>query len=152
MSRYFLDTSALAKHYHAEVGTATVDAILAESGAEHLISRLAVSELHSLFGTKVRTGTITSGAFGALVTRFMADLQTNKCQVVALGSAEFSEAERLLFVYAPTHGLRTLDALHLATAATLRLKQSVDFFVTADKKLLAVAASERFAVIDPEQP
>jgi hypothetical protein len=40
MARYFFDTSALVKHYHAEVGTDTVDRLIDEAGAELLIARL----------------------------------------------------------------------------------------------------------------
>jgi hypothetical protein len=56
MARYFLDTSALLKHYHTEIGTPKVRAILPEPGAELLISRLALVEMLSAFATKVRTG------------------------------------------------------------------------------------------------
>jgi hypothetical protein len=32
MTRYFLDTSALVKHYHTEIGTNAVDRIIDEAG------------------------------------------------------------------------------------------------------------------------
>lgn len=44
MAGYFLDTSALGKRYHVEVGTPKVEQIFQESGAELYISRLAVFE------------------------------------------------------------------------------------------------------------
>jgi hypothetical protein len=40
MAYYFLDSSALGQHYHAEIGTDRVDALLQEPGAQHFISRL----------------------------------------------------------------------------------------------------------------
>ena len=55
MARYFLDTSALVKQYHAEVGTPRVRTILSELNSEHLITRLATVEILSGFATKVRT-------------------------------------------------------------------------------------------------
>ncbi|HEX8998687.1 MAG TPA: type II toxin-antitoxin system VapC family toxin, partial [Blastocatellia bacterium] len=59
MPGYFLDTSALSKHYHAEVGTATVDAIFTLAGqtpgAQLYISRLAVVEYRSALAKKVRS-------------------------------------------------------------------------------------------------
>ena len=55
MAHYFLDSSALGKHCHAEIGTARVDALLQEPGAQHFISRLTVVEVYSVFAGKVRT-------------------------------------------------------------------------------------------------
>jgi hypothetical protein len=52
MTRYFFDTSALIKQYHAETGTPEVQRILAEPGAELLIARLATVETLSGFATK----------------------------------------------------------------------------------------------------
>jgi hypothetical protein len=52
---YFFDTSALAKLYHAEVGTPKVDEIVEAAGTQVLISRLTVVELRSVFAIKVRT-------------------------------------------------------------------------------------------------
>jgi hypothetical protein len=40
MPRYFFDTSALVKHYHAEAGTDFVDRVIAQVDAELLIARL----------------------------------------------------------------------------------------------------------------
>ncbi len=45
MAGYFLDTSALAKHYHTEAGTPEVDKIFQTQGVQLVISRLAVVEM-----------------------------------------------------------------------------------------------------------
>lgn len=42
MADRFFDTSAVAKHYRNEFGTATVDAFLAEPGSRHFISSLCI--------------------------------------------------------------------------------------------------------------
>src|SRR4051794_40326329 len=44
MARYFFDTSALVKHYHAEAGTGAVDRIVGTAGVELLIARLTLVE------------------------------------------------------------------------------------------------------------
>ena len=75
MSRHFLDTSGLVKHYHTEVGSPKVDALWASPGAQLLISRLAVVEAVSVFAKKVRTGLIAAADFGLLRRRFFADLR-----------------------------------------------------------------------------
>jgi hypothetical protein len=64
MADRFFDTSAIAKHYRVEVGTARVEALLAEAGARHFVSALAVVDLHSVFARLVRTGHITAADFG----------------------------------------------------------------------------------------
>ena len=56
MARYFFDTSALVKHYHAEAGTVAVDRIIGGAGVELLIARLTLVETISAFAIKVRTG------------------------------------------------------------------------------------------------
>jgi hypothetical protein len=44
MARYFFDTSALVKNYHAEAGTDAVDRLIGGAGAEILIARLTLVE------------------------------------------------------------------------------------------------------------
>jgi hypothetical protein len=56
---YFFNSSALAKLYHPEAGTATVDQIVNATGATVRLSRLTVVELRSAFAIKVRTQSIT---------------------------------------------------------------------------------------------
>jgi hypothetical protein len=63
MADRFFDTSAFAKHYRAELGTAKVDAFLAETGSRHFISALGVFELHSVLARLVRAGEITAADF-----------------------------------------------------------------------------------------
>jgi PIN domain nuclease of toxin-antitoxin system len=50
-----LDTSALAKLYHREVGSDVVERILDQSGNLCLISRISVVEMESVLATKVRS-------------------------------------------------------------------------------------------------
>ena len=54
----FLDTSALAKHYHIEIGSAEVDRQWADSSRDLFVSRIGVVEAVSVFAGKVRTGEI----------------------------------------------------------------------------------------------
>ena len=75
MARYFFDTSALVKNYHAEIGTLEVRALLAEPLAECVISRLATVETLSGFAGKVRTGALSTSAFAILKGRFLADVK-----------------------------------------------------------------------------
>lgn len=58
MARYFFDTSAFVKFYHAEAGTPKVAVIFAEPGREIRISSIGLLEVQSAFAMKVRSGMI----------------------------------------------------------------------------------------------
>ena len=113
MAKRFFDTSALAKHYRAEVGTPEVDAFLAEVGSQHFISSLAVVELHSIFSRLIRQGIITPTEFHQARGLFLNDIATAVWQEVAITAAQFHRAQQLIVHYGPTHNLRSLDAIQL---------------------------------------
>ena len=154
MPGHFWDTSALVKHYHPESGTAKVDTLLQAPGSPQVMSRLGVTETFSVFAGKVRAGLITQAEFDKLCRRFLADTRGKVLSVARLLVAHHKEAERLLRSYGPRpgDGIRTLDALQLAVALDLRSKGIIDTVVAADARLLAVARSEGFSAVDPEQP
>src|SRR5437899_1552615 len=52
----FLDTSALAKHYHAEAGSAEIDRLWNDPAHGLFVSRLSALEMVSVFAAKVRAG------------------------------------------------------------------------------------------------
>ncbi len=64
MAAYFFDTSALAKRYHPEAVTRTVDWVFQHPNSEIRISRLTVVEVPSVFAIKVRTGIIDRAQLG----------------------------------------------------------------------------------------
>jgi len=79
MPESFFDTSALGKHYHPEVGTSTVDQLLAEPASKHFISRLTVVEIQSVFAKKVRTGVLALADFQLLCRRFQVQRLRTLC-------------------------------------------------------------------------
>src|SRR5436190_1482408 len=153
MPGYFWDTSALVKHYHPELGTAKVDALLQVPGLRQVLSRLGVTETFSVFAGKVRAGLVTPAEFDKLCRRFLADTRGKLFSVARLLVSHHKEAERLLRSYGPKPGagIRTLDALQLGAALDLRSKGVIDTIISADARLLAVAQAEGFSVVDPEQ-
>jgi predicted nucleic acid-binding protein len=149
----FLDTSALAKHYHQELGSAEVDRLWGDPDRDLFVSRLSILEIVSVFAAKVRAGAISVADFEALRRRFSADLtKAKRLTGTRLLVAHYQEAERLLRQHGPLQRLRTLDALQLAVALDLHRKQAIGRVVSADKDLLAVAAVEGMTVLDPEYP
>jgi hypothetical protein len=152
MAGYFLDTSGLGKHYHAEVGSAEVDRLLSEPGARHFISRLTVVETQSVFAGKVRMGVIAVSDFHLLRRRFLTDVTRRQFHVVRMTAYHYQEAERLIRQQGVARRLRTLDALQLSVALDLRSRGMLDHFICADQVLLLVAAAEGLSIIDPEHP
>jgi predicted nucleic acid-binding protein len=152
MADRFFDTSAAAKHYRVEIGTAEVDAFLAEAGSRHLVSGLTVVELHSVLARLARTGQITASEFHLASGRFLADIASNLWQLVPVAAGDFHRAQQLLVQHGLSRSLRTLDALQLAVALGLNAVGPLDAFVCADANLCATAAAEGLTVVNPEVP
>lgn len=151
MANYFLDTSAFAKHYQIEKGTAEVERILNETDSVHYISRLATVEIQSVLAIKVRTGEITVQELQQIRKRIAADYSTRRVLVVKMSQIHFQEAERLIRKHSPTKSFRTLDSLQLAVALSLSRQGKLDHFVCADERLCVVAEDEGLAVINPQR-
>ena len=144
----FLDTSALAKLYHRELGTDVMEALTGRRQSIY-VSRLAVVEMQSVFSGKVRTGQLAQSAADLLRRRFRGELHRRRFQTVALRSHHYQTADLLIVRHGP-NGLRTLDSLQLAVALDLFRNGLVSRFVTADRVLSKVAALEGLPVINPE--
>ena len=150
MPVHFFDTSAISKHYHAETGTAKVDALFDVPNASQVISRLSVVELHSVFAKKVRIGELDAAGFQRLTWRFQGDVAARRLSVIRLTAAHFQSAERLIRRIGLTKNLRTLDALQLAVAISLNEPGQPIDFVCADQSLCTLAIAEGLSVVNPE--
>lgn len=146
----FLDTSALAKLYHREIGSELVERIVEQSAGTCFISRLCVVEMHSVLALKERSGAILAAESAMVRRKFRGDMRRRRFQVVALRSRHYAAAEILLGSYAAVHGLRTLDSLQLAGALDLHRNQLIESMVTADRVLCRVAPMENLEAINPE--
>jgi predicted nucleic acid-binding protein len=152
MPRYFLDSSALAKAYHAETGTAKVIALLTEPLNELVISSLTVVEIQSVFSRKVRDGTIADQDYLLLRRRFAADIKGGLLSVANLTRPHQRKAEKLLENHAKVRRLRALDALQLVAMIEFNKQFAIDQFVCADKHLVIVARLEGVTVLNPDEP
>ena len=138
MPVHFFDTSAISKHYHAETGTAKVDALLDLPSASQVISRLSVVELHSVFAKKVRIGELDQADSEKLTRRFRGDVAARRWRTIRLTAAHFQSTERLLRRIGLTKKPPTLDALQLAVAINLNEPGQPIEFVCADHALCSV--------------
>lgn len=131
-TRVYADTSAMAKLFIAERETSDLRQWLAALPKLHLVSSalLAVELLRLL--RLVNPATVTSAE------RFLAaDIDIVEITPPVLGDA----------TTVPPSRLRTLDAIHLATA--LDLGASVDILLTYDKVLIEAARATGLTVASP---
>ncbi|HVY93268.1 MAG TPA: type II toxin-antitoxin system VapC family toxin [Bryobacteraceae bacterium] len=147
--RIYLDTSALAKLYHPEIGTSATEQLAMEAAGGCFVSRLGGVEMRSVLAQKVRSGHISAADSALALRRFRSDIRSRRFQVVSLRVRDYELAECLIESYGRSTGLRTLDSLHLAVALGLRRSGLVDSLVAADKILCDVALLEQLPVINP---
>lgn len=141
MARYYLDSSALVKRYHSEYGSIDVDTLFATSGNRFFSSRLALVEVHSALARLVREQVLAAEEFRELIARLDAEVASGILAVAAVGTQRLADASAILGSYGLANNIRTLDAIHLATALALHGRSPIEAFVAADKKLLVSAAT-----------
>lgn len=124
--RAYLDTSALVKRYLPERNSDAFEHYFSELGVAR-ISRLTLVELRSTFARKRRETRLDRVQENAAMHEVRTDIQNGLLSVVPSTDADFIEAFRLMDELADLP-LRTLDALHLATAVT----QGATHLATAD--------------------
>jgi predicted nucleic acid-binding protein len=151
MPRYFVDSSALAKVYHPETGTANMVSLMADPANELLVSSLTLVEIQSVFSQKVRDGMISEDDYSLLKRRFAADIKGGRLAVKNLLRPHQRAAERLLEAHARLRRLRTLDALQLGAAIEIGKISTIDRFVCADKHLGNVARLEGISLLNPDE-
>jgi predicted nucleic acid-binding protein len=139
MARYFLDSSALVKHYHRESGSPAVERLFNERGNKLFVSSLALVEVHSAFARLVREGAITEEDFARVIARMESEISARILTVSAVTTRRLDAAAAILRNYGPTNNIRTLDAIQLANAQALHARGRIAAFVAADKKLMASA-------------
>ena len=151
MPGYFIDTSALAKLYHAEVGSPQMEMLVQSPDSRLIISQLSVIELQSVFAAKVRTRVIDQASLIQLRGLFFADLADGRFKMVLVSGRYFRSADRLIRTHAVSRALRTLDALQLAVAVELHRRGAGTALVASDRNLCDVAIAEGLQVVNPIQ-
>jgi hypothetical protein len=140
--RYF-DTSALVKRYLSEPGSARVSGWI-EERSERAVSRVALVEALSAFSRRVREKHLTPAARVRLWRKLEEDLEA--FVLVDVHGAVLERAATLC----TRHPLRTLDAVHLASALEILdgLDEDVSF-ASADASLLRIAEAVGLVPEDP---
>jgi hypothetical protein len=137
----YLDTSALAKWYLNEAGSAAFVAYV--QGLDlALISNLTRIEMRSLLARRRRMGEIDETLEHLIYASFLDDIATGALSLRPVEDDRYDEAAILIGRY-PEQPLRTLDALHLAVARTAQ----VDTLATADRVMADTARAMGLVVV-----
>ena len=152
MTLYYLDSSALAKPYLAERGSAWVSDLVSTQNVA--ISTLSFTEVASALARRSREGGI-SPAQGLVEYRTLIR-NALRWSVIPVDQAILEAASRILLEGFAVPMLRTLDAIHLATAqqSFVLARQSGEneaIVVTADRRMIDVALAADLAVDNPEE-
>lgn len=142
MSWAYFDTSALIKRYVDEDGRREVLRLLRQH--QCVTSQLVPVELRSALRRRVADGSLDARRVQGLLKRFAADCEF--WALIEVTSDVLQAAERLV----AAHPLRTLDAIHVASAELFadRLAASELTFVSADARQTATAAAIGMAIED----
>jgi predicted nucleic acid-binding protein len=127
----YLDTSAFAKLIQGEPETPALQRFLTEHPESTLVSS-------ALLAVETRQAILRQ----APDQLARADLLLTRIDQVDITRAVLEAASRL-----PAPSLRSLDAIHLATA--LQLGGDLDALVTYDSRLAAAAGQQRLPVVTP---
>lgn len=150
MSVYFLDSSALAKRYLAEIGSDWIFQILSpSSGNEATVSRITRVEVASAVVRRMRGGSLTQDQADLILSQFKEDVVS---EFVTLEITPSVLDEAIGLVVKPR--LRAYDSVQLATACELKrqmlgLELEGFRFVSADSELNTAAAAEGLDVENP---
>jgi predicted nucleic acid-binding protein len=144
---YFLDTSAVVKLYHQELGSEVVEEWARDLSLELWISELTRAEFHSVFVRKVREGELSEEALLQVLESFREDCR-QRFQIVSSPDELVDRVITLLLNQGKQFPLRTLDAWQIVTAQAV--PHSEITFTSADRKQLTVASTLFSRMINPE--
>ncbi len=130
----YIDTSALAKWYLNEPRSEDFEAFVTTLPSA-AISRLSVVEFRCLLARRRRSGEVTAHIEQRVLDAFEADVRHGYLYVQPLDDRHARDAVTLVSQLSG-HGLRALDALHLAIARDI----GAPLIATADR-LMANAAT-----------
>ena len=138
---HFLDTSALAKRYVREPGSATLGAALRRGRI--VVARITYAELLATIARACREGLISETQRTRAFERVEEDFQ--ELTVVEIRPAVLRRVAELVV----RHPLRAYDAVQLAAALTVKDQGGSVQFWSADEKLCAAARQEGLRVAVP---
>ena len=144
----YFDTSALVKRYVEEKGTQVVVDLIMSSDMLITTSILTYPEMKAAFTKKLRLKEMSEESYKEAIENFEKDWSMPVFSIIGLTSQVANLAGSLV----ERNVLRTLDAVHLASALTVKEHFGIQvFFVSSDDRLDKAASSEGLEVMNPER-
>ncbi len=147
MNIYYLDTSALIKRYHREMGTEKVNQLFEEilvRKSDAFISYLGVLEAVSAI---TRHKKELGSSYSKVMKGVLMEVSEN-LSIIPIDDEVVTTSMKMVL----THNIRSLDAIHLATAVIIKSYLNKEIiFISSDKELLNAAEIEGFKVLNPEK-
>ena len=150
VNAFFWDSSALAKRYVAETGTAWVQATTHLSARNaNIVARITWVEVQSALARRRREGSLTPAQVSRAMRAFRYDWN-GQYRVVDLDQPLVELAGQLV----SRHALRAYDAVQLAPAQRIQsafaaVEAPPFTFLTADDRLLGIARAEGLPANNP---
>ncbi len=146
MTTYFVDTSAVAKRYLIEIGTAWIRTLLDPNAGNTIVScDFTPVEFFSLISRRTREGSLSSSDADQLRQVFLAHHQVDYLSI-PVDKPILIQARNLVGKYP----LRPPDAIQLACALEAAQTLHVPIaFLCADNNLLSAAVAEGLTVDNP---
>lgn len=136
----FIDTSALIKRYVNEIGSDTIDSLLSKTDIIY-VSIITEIESFSTLRRLLYDKQITKREFLQLSKEIEKDFQF--FTIIDFDESVIFLAKSLIM----KHGLKTLDSIQLSSA--ILIKDSIDYFVCCDNRLVTAANKEKLKTINP---
>ena len=145
MATLYFDTCALVKRYYCEQGHQKVKNLIGVQNNDIVLSNIGAVEISSVLRKKYRTGDLSETNAKKRLSRFIYDGQ-NSYKLFPVTRSVLGEGIGLV----SKHDLRSLDAIHLATARDIQQDVQNFQFITSDKDLFDAADDENMQPVDPE--
>jgi len=141
----YWDTSTLVKLYAQEQDTAAFENYALSAPAKPVTSRIALYEARATFQRKESEGILQPGYAQKLYAQLLQDVSAGELRLVELGAdveREYGQVLGQCYQQTPPIPLRTLDALHLASARVTGESE----VVATDKRMRDAAKRLGFAL------
>ncbi|MEJ5363179.1 MAG: type II toxin-antitoxin system VapC family toxin [Spirochaetota bacterium] len=136
----FIDTSALMKRYISEIGSDIIDNLFTKCDTIY-VSIITEIEAFSTIRRLLYDKQIGKHEFLHLHNEIETDLQY--FTIIDINESVIKLSKDLIM----HHSLRTLDSIQLSSA--LLIKDTIDYFVCSDNRLITAAQNEKMKILNP---
>jgi uncharacterized protein len=149
MAVFYADTSILLKQHVDEPGKLWFRELVASPSSIIMTTELSIVEVYSAVNRLVREQSLTGNEYRDLTIELL-NLYKSRYELIEISEGVVNTACAVL----ERHPLRTYDAIHLASALSVRqrltdVQKPTLTFLAADHRLLAAAQAEGLPTYNP---